>query len=74
MKKIGYVYKQVDGTFGLSDVTEETLHYLYDGLVADLSELIPEIERGNKLAIDDAVSITKSIQNIKKAKDDDADA
>lgn len=74
MIKIGYIYKQVDGTYGISDVSEETIDLIYKEMVADLSETIGDIERGSAEAVDKAVELTKSIQKILKAKEEEVDA
>jgi flagellar biosynthesis/type III secretory pathway ATPase len=74
MIKIGYIYKQVDGTYGISDVSEEAIDLIYKEMVADLSETIGDIERGSAEAVDKAVELTKSIQKILKAKEEEVDA
>lgn len=74
MIKIGYIYKQVDGTYGISDVSEEAIDLIYKEMVADLSETIGDIERGSADAVDKAVELTKSIQKILKAKEEEVDA
>lgn len=74
MIKIGYIYKQVDGTYGISDVSEEAIDLIYKEMVADLSETIGDIERGSTEAVDKAVELTKSIQKILKAKEEEVDA
>ena len=74
MKKIGYIYKQVDGSYGISDVSEEIINSIYDGMVADLSDAIANIERGSAEAVDEAVALTQSLQKILKAKGEEVDA
>ena len=74
MIKIGYIYKQVDGTYGISDVSEETIDLIYKEMVANLSDIIGNIERGSAEAVDEAVELTKSIQKILKAKEEEVDA
>lgn len=74
MIKIGFIYKQVDGTYGISDVSEEAIDLIYKEMVADLSETIGDIERGSAEAVDKAVELTKSIQKILKAKEEEVDA